>query len=94
MPAAAIATAAHLDAIEPLLQNEAAEEHVGQGIEVIAEARRQDVPADHRIDVQQPVAADQQRGDDKDTDRARLREGFAHLRPTARQYNQQCEEGE
>jgi hypothetical protein len=81
-----------LQPAQMLVQDEAAEKHVGEGIEVIAEARREDVPADHRIGVEQPVAADEKRGEQQDADRLATRERSADLSPAFREQDEEGEE--
>ena len=86
IPAAAIATAVHCSRFSRSLQHEPAEQHVGERVEIIAEARGEDVPARHRIDVEQPVDADQERGERRGCRAsAAARSRGADLVPAARQ---------
>ena len=73
-----------LQPVELLLQHETAEEHVRQRVEVITKARRQDMPAGHRIDVEQPISADQQGGDYEHTHGAGPAQRVPDLGPSAR----------
>jgi hypothetical protein len=64
-------------------EDEASEQNVGERVEIVAEAARQDVPAVHRINVDQPVAADQQAGGEEQLDCARVAQRRAHFAPGA-----------
>ena len=48
-----------LQAVQPLVQDEAAEEHVGERVQVIAEARRQYVSASDGLYIEEPVGGNE-----------------------------------
>jgi hypothetical protein len=66
---------------QALLQNDAAKQNIGQRIEIVTEASGEDVPAIHRIDVEQPVSADEQSGDGQQDHHAAVAERLAHFAP-------------
>ena len=63
-----------------------------QGPIAEAKARREQMAAVHRIDVEQPVAADQQRREEEDGHRAQLHDRLPDLRPATGERDEDCEE--
>ncbi len=81
-----------LQSIELLAKREPAEQDIRQGVQIVTEAGRQDVPARHRVDIQQPIGADEERREDEQAERPGPGAGGAYLVPVARQGDQKREE--
>ena len=77
-----------LPPLEPLVQDETAEQDVGERIQIIAEARRQDVTARDRLDVEQPVGGDQDCGEDEHANSTPVRDRLPDLWPAAREHHE------
>ena len=79
---------------QSFVEEEPTEQNIRKGIEIIAKARGEDVPIDHREDVQQPVEADQRRGRKQQEQSAAAPEGLPDVAPAAHDQQQQREEGQ
>jgi hypothetical protein len=78
-----------LQPAQALVEHEPAEQDVRKRVEIISEARRQDVAAGHGVHVEQPVDADQDGGDREDSKRLRLGDRVAHPGSAPRNSDQQ-----